>query len=423
MATRIPLVIVNGEIQQLQPGDSLPPVLDESSNGLISGGGVFWTGGLNFTVSAATYKIAGVPYASAQTNVSLATADATLDRIDIIAVDNTNTVVVITGTPATTPAAPDVDPASQLQLTFVLVAAGATIPDVTTENIYLENTEWTTSVSGGTINAASTSNPFAGTKDIEATSSANNHKVTFAKPSGTITLTDWDSLTLQIRSKAAWPSQKGLSIAWLNGTTVVGVAVVLKSGTFGFDSSNVSSYQQVTIPTSSFTAGTTSINGLRITVTGGGAAIGFYLDNIVLQSGVIVAPPPGLGTRTSFLLSRTIGASSRFSSFVSAFPNTFDILSVSSSTSFSFRLRLYSNLASQTADATRSPYVQPLRQSQHGLIMDLVLSSATGYTWVMSPLARGSLSADDGKLYYTIDNLTTSSHAFAVTVNYLGGET
>jgi hypothetical protein len=140
MATRIPLVIVNGEIQQLQPGDSLPPVLDESSNGLISGGGVFWTGGLNFTVSAATYKIAGVSYASIQTNVSLGTADPTNPRIDIIAVDNTNAVVVIAGTPASTPAAPDVDPATQLQLTFVLVAAGATVPDVSAENIYLENT-------------------------------------------------------------------------------------------------------------------------------------------------------------------------------------------------------------------------------------------------------------------------------------------
>ncbi len=423
MATRIPLVIVNGEIQQLQPGDSLPPVLDESSNGLISGGGVFWTGNLDFTVSAATYKIAGVLYASIQTNVTLSTADPTLDRIDIIAVDNTNTVVVIVGTPAATPAAPDVDPSSQLQLTFVLVAAGATIPDVSAENIYLENTEWTTSTTGGTINTASTTNPFAGTKDIEATAAANNHKVTLVKPSGTINLTDWDSLTLQIRSKATWPSQKGLSIAWLSGTTVVGVTVVLKSGTFGFDSSNTSSYQQVTIPASSFVGGTLSIDRLRITVTGGSSNIGFYLDNIILQSGVTTPPPPGQGTRSSFLLSRTIAANGQFASFLPAFPNTFDVLSVSSSTSFSFRLRLYANQASQTADLSRNVSSPPLAQSQHGVIMDLVLSSTTGYTWVMSPLARGSISGNDGKLYYTLDNLTAASHAFLITVIYLGGET
>jgi hypothetical protein len=55
--------------------------------------------------------------------------------------------------------------------------------------------------------------------------------------------------------------------------------------------------------------------------------------------------------------------------------------------------------------------------------MDLVLSSTTGYTWVMSPLARGSLSGSNGKLYYTLDNMEASSHAFLITVVYLGGET
>lgn len=419
MAIRNPLVLVDGEIQQLQAGDSLPPVLD-TSNGLISGGGVFWTGSLDFTVSAATYKIAGVLYNSIQTNVSLMTADPTNDRIDIIAVDDTGSVIVIMGTPAPSPIAPDVDPASQLQLTFILVSAGATVPVITNENIYLENTEWGSSVTGG-FNAVSTSNPFAGSKDIEATSAVAGNKVTLSKPSGILNLGEWDTLTFQIRSKAAWPTTKGLSIVWLNGSTLVGLSVVIKSGTYGFNSSNTTTYQQITIPLEFFAAGSSPVNKLRIAVTGGGAAIGFYLDNIILQGGVSGAVI--VGSRNSFVISRTIAGNSSYAGFQANFPNTFDILSISSSTALTFRLRLYSNATAQTNDVNRSVYVPPQIQTQHGVIMDLVLNTTTGYTWVMSPIARGSLSDDDGKLYYTIDNLTGASNTFAVTVNFLGGET
>jgi hypothetical protein len=274
----------------------------DTSNQLISGGGVFWTGDLDFTVSAAVYQIAGVVYNSIQTDVSLDTADPTDDRIDIIAVDDTGTVVVITGTPAPVPAAPDVDPLSQLQLTFIFVAAGATVPVITNEDIYLENAEYTTSTnSAGTINLASTSNPFAGTKDIEATLAIANNRIFFQRPSGTINLADFSTLTLNLRSKAAWPAAKGLTLTWMMGAAVVGIPVVIKSGTFGFISSNTTTYQQITIPVGFFSTGSLPVDRLRLNVTGGGAAIGFYLDNVILQGGLTPPPPPDPGEDSSIV--------------------------------------------------------------------------------------------------------------------------
>jgi len=263
---------------------------------LISGGGVAWTGtGFNYTVSPATYVIGGVQYSSPQTNITLTAADPTNDRIDVIAVNASGAAVLITGTPGGPPVEPAIDPSTQLRLTIIYVAAATTAPPITEEDIYLENAEYTMSTnSSGTINLASTNNPHAGTKDVEGTNTANGNLFSGVKPSGTIALSNYLQLVFYIRSKAAWPSQKSISIFWLNGTTVVGSAVALKTGTFGFNSSQVTSYQQIVIPVSSFNAGSTPVNTLRFSVAGGGANIGWYIDDIILQSGT-APPPPGGG--------------------------------------------------------------------------------------------------------------------------------
>ncbi len=266
---------------------AIPASGGSSGSQLISGGGVAWTGtNFDYIISSAVYIINGVQYSSAQTDVTLDPADATFDRIDVFYVDTDGLAGVITGTPASNPVAPSVDPATQLYLSFAYVVAASTEPVVTTVDIYLENTEYTMSTnSAGTINLASTNNPYAGTKDIEGTSTATGNFFTAVKPSGTLDLSGYQSLIFQIRSKATWPNPKSLSIFWLNGTTVVGSSVALRNGVFGFDSSQTSSYQQIVIPISSFGTGATAIDRLRVAVAGGGGNIGWYIDNIILQSG------------------------------------------------------------------------------------------------------------------------------------------
>lgn len=253
---------------------------------VLSGGGVAWTGtNFDYIISAADYLINGVEHTSAETPVTLAAADVTYDRIDVFYVDDAGLAGVITGTPADNPVAPTIDPATQLYLTFAYVVANSTEPDVTVENIYLENTEWTMTASGGTINVASTNNPYAGTKDIEATNAASGHLFTGVKPSGILAPGDYAALVFEIRSKATWPNPKAISIFFLNGAASVGSAATLKQGAFGFDSSNTTTYQQIVIPIAVFNTGAGIIDRLRFQVIGGGGNIGWYIDNITLQGG------------------------------------------------------------------------------------------------------------------------------------------
>jgi len=262
--------------------------------GLLTGGGVVWTGDLDFSVSPATYLIGGTSYSSPLTAITLDAADAVDPRIDRIVVDNTGAAVKITGTAATPPAAPSIDPTTQVDLSggLIYIAALATTPgNFSTTNLYLENTEWTCTASAN-FNCASTSNPYAGTKDIEATTAVAGNNVTLVKPAaGTENLSAYVTKTLYIRSKAAWPNPKSLLLSWLNGSTPVGTAVTLDDGLFGFSSSQTATYQQIVIPTSLWGTGGNLVTTLKIQVSGGGGSIGFYLDNIFLQTQTGSAQP------------------------------------------------------------------------------------------------------------------------------------
>jgi hypothetical protein len=263
---------------------------DQNANQLLSGGYVEWTSLLHFTVGAATYSIGGVNYSSPLTNITLAAADPTNDRIDTIYVDNTGAVGVLTGTPAVNPLAPTVDPATQLMLSFVYVAATATVPtQITKIDIYHENVEWTTLRSPATNppwNLASTNNPYDGTVDIEATTAATGNYVSMTVPAaGTVDLGASNTLVFYIRSKATWPATRSITVQWYNGATITGTPVVLRSGTFGFNSAITSGYTQIAMPNGLFGINGIPVTTVRFTVSGTGTNLGFYLDDITLQAG------------------------------------------------------------------------------------------------------------------------------------------
>lgn len=258
--------------------------------------GVAWVSGLTYHVSAATYVIGGVRYSSPEGDITLDASDPANDRIDVIAVDDTGSVVKITGTPAGPPTKPDVDPATQLELTYAYIAAAAVVPsNISTDNIYLENAgppaEWTCSGSSGAYNCNSTNNPYAGAKDVEVTAAAKLSYAQFVRSAGAA-ISTWNNLVFHIRSKAPWSSSRSLNIQFMNGTANVGSAVSLNDGTFNFSSGNTASYQQIVVPLSLFGADGSTVDRVRFIVTGtGSATIGFYLDNIQLQGGV---PPSTL---------------------------------------------------------------------------------------------------------------------------------
>ncbi len=278
-------VQVAGEIQ------APPPASPSQNTFLLSGGQVTWSTGYTFRVSAAEYYINAVRYSSAEQTIALDAADATNNRFDVIALDTSGTVQKITGTASSTPSEPSVDPAAYVKLAIVLVTASSSSPSaVSSVTVYTENGggaggEWNWATSGSGFNVASTNNPHAGTKDIEGTTVAAAAYAQGDKPSGTIDPNAYDFLLLFIRSKATWNNSRGLLVTLRSSGVLVGASVqIRRSGTYGFDSSLTSDYQQVAIPLTAFAIpkGST-INQVRIEDFGG--SIGFYIDDISFQVG------------------------------------------------------------------------------------------------------------------------------------------
>ncbi len=260
-----------------------------TGNFLLTGGGVAYTSGLNVIVGASTYSIQGTSYASAQTSLTSDAADGSNPRIDVVALNSAGAAVIIKGTPAATPVKPDVDPTTQLELTFFIVAAGSSALSIASTDVYLENAQYTTSQSGGQLTLASTNNPRTGAVCIEATAFAANSYGVFTVPAaGTVDLSTRDNLVFYMRSKAAWNSNRSLTWRAYNAAGVaLGNAVVMRNGSYGWDSSNVASYQQIVIPLSLFGVSNLAVSSIRFTSSGnGGSALGFYMDDVKLQGGL-----------------------------------------------------------------------------------------------------------------------------------------
>ena len=258
---------------------------------LISGGQIAWISAYTFRVSAATYAIGGLLYSAPEQIVTLTAADATLDRIDVIAVDTAGAVVVVTGTPAATPSEPDTDPATQVKLGIVLVPAASSAASVTATVLYAENLgsgsgEWDWSTSGSGFSLASTTAPRTGTKAIAGTTVTNGAYAQGQIGAGSMDPSSLTSLVLYIRSLAAWGNNRILRVGLYSGGVLKGSLVSIVTGFLGFDSSVTGVYQQVAIPIGSFAVPVgTTINQVRIAGVGNGGAFSFYIDDVSFQAG------------------------------------------------------------------------------------------------------------------------------------------
>ena len=295
MPIRVNNWITKEYVDQLIAEIAVPPAEGAFQDSfLLSGGQVIWQANLDFIVSTADYYIRGVRYQSSQQSLSLDAADPANPRIDVIALDNTGTAVVVTGTPAADPSEPDIDPDTQLKLVFILVGAGATTPGVTTVVLYAENTgdppEWNGTPSAGSWNLASTSVPRSGSTVLQVTAAANGSNVVLAKASGTVDPNAYNFLILYIRNTVAWPSGRSLSVRFQNAGVTVGNTLVIDHGFFGFSDQNISDYQQVAIPISQFAiAAGALVNQVRIAAVGTGGTFSFRVDDVSLQTD---APTP-----------------------------------------------------------------------------------------------------------------------------------
>lgn len=260
-----------------------------NANQLISGGAT-WTSGLSFFVTPCQYVIDGTLYNSQSATVTLDAADATHPRIDVIAVNADGSVSVVKGTAAATPAKPEVSPDTQVEVTFATIAATATEPTgVSNTDIYKEDAEWTSAVSDATVSAAATTNPYAGTKHIAFVNSLRGAYVTLTA-AAEVSFADLDSVNFYMKAdqpmqaKTKRTRNRMVASLW-NGTQQVSDYVALDFDIVGFDSTNTTDYQFVSIPSSTFSPKSPSFDTLRISVFADGGAY-MSVDNATYQVGV-----------------------------------------------------------------------------------------------------------------------------------------
>jgi hypothetical protein len=276
---------------------TLADIVAGQGNIILSGGVVTPTGtGLTYDITAATYIIQGTVYNSPTDTFTLSNGDATFDRKDVIALDDTGNVVVIEGTPSASPVKPQVDSLTQVEATFITVPAGATSIPATTELIYDENAqvvggEWDTTTTAS-VNLADTANPYNGTIHIGTTGSfGTNKNITFDQTSYTL---NGGVLTMRMSAKVDMTSPgTRLYVGFFVGGSLVGNSVSIggtASPTFGFDGSIVGSYQLIAIPIASFGGLPASIDELRIFTLSGANASEFDLDYIRIIEGIPTPP-------------------------------------------------------------------------------------------------------------------------------------
>jgi hypothetical protein len=268
------------------PFDPGTPV-EDIPDGLISGGIVTWESGLTFRVSAAVYYIDGVRYESAEQTITLDAADGTNPRFDVLVLDDSEAFDKITGVAAADPSEPQIDPSTQLYLTTVLVAAGATTPSgVTSVTVYDENTEWTAST-GGTVsvNYDNLTNPSNGSKSAAVASWSSGATLVFTN-STTVNTGDVKVISLKVWLTANLTKNQNLSIQFFNGATAVSLQQPI-----AINKTITGAFQSTSLIDIDWTGAV--FDRVKILLGGNNANV-LYIDEIRYQSGV--SQPAGAET-------------------------------------------------------------------------------------------------------------------------------
>jgi len=257
-------------------------------DGIISGGIVSWVENYDYSVSAIYYQYLGLKkmFAGAYP-VTLATADATNPRIDLIIFTYDVGFSVLTGTPAVDPVQPQVDASTQVELTSILVPALSTEPaDVVSDLIYDENVEWTHGQFGVTVNYDSAVSPFHGSKCIDVGTLSNNDTLTFFA-SSPVLVNAYEMLLFHLKLKAVASTKNAMYVRFYLGGSVVSNEIAI-----AWLPTDITNWQSIVVKFADLVFTSTTFDKIVIrwsrvqpnTTT----HAGLYLDFIRLQKGVII---------------------------------------------------------------------------------------------------------------------------------------
>lgn len=248
----------------------------------------------DFIVSDGTYSIDCNTYTNPVTPISLAAADPSNDRTDVIYLDATG-VHVLQGVVA--PPGTSVKPlvqGDQIELTHIVVLAGTTEPGITEIIIYDENTESTAAGTGVTVNsAATTPAPFFGTVSTTIGALTNNDLIIWTKVTGTWASLGMDAIQFYIKLGAVLPPTDNLRMTLWNDNNQVSPQEVVVA----VNRNDVTNWQPVSISMLAFGQLTnTNFNKVRIRATVNGTNNSLpQIDRMVFVDG-IVSPPDALIT-------------------------------------------------------------------------------------------------------------------------------
>jgi len=229
---------------------------------IISGSAV-WDSLLVYSVTKCWYYINGILYSSAPTNVTLATADSSNPRIDVIYCDTLGNVGVITGIPSPDPVKPTVNPLSQIELTHINVNAQGTTPaGVSQRIIYNENVgvpnEWNTStdVPASGVDFAYTVNPYVGIKSAFAPAYFNSNYSLIFTNNAFVNADTLSELSMYLRQNSAPPAARAgttmFSIILYKSGVPITKPVLVSDGLYGYSVLTLNSYQHLAVPFSDF---------------------------------------------------------------------------------------------------------------------------------------------------------------------------
>lgn len=256
-------------------------------DGLVWGGRVTGAGGMNADVTPAFYYLNdGTSYLTSQTQITFGASDPSLPRFDLVVVDTFGLVSIIAGVPAANPLVPSADPGSQIALTSIYIAAGATSLPIYYEMIYDENTEWTTSSTGTiAVDFDDLSNPHANLKAANVTTYDNAASLTFTKPSGQDTLKAGAILKFWIYLKAVFTGS--LQVQFFNGSTPVSSRQAVTASD-GFQPFDTTQYRNISMIMGNWQTPPTIYNKLVIYPSGSDLSGigGFYIDEVQVQTGL-----------------------------------------------------------------------------------------------------------------------------------------
>jgi len=258
---------------------------------LISGS-ITWSGsGLVYDATDLDYYILCSRYFANSTTLTLAVADPTNPRIDKFYADITGAIGVITGTPATNPQEPQVNPLTQIDLGFVYIPAGSTVPAGTTQTvIYNENVEWTGTSDVPSINFAYATNPYIGSLSTYLPSAPYSSYVEWQSNGIDYLFSEAQYLKFWVRLNANFTVDplSFLDVTFEYTDVTVSQTLAVGNGDYNMDYSLINQWQLVSIPLTGITTFGTEFNSVHFVINS--APTSFQLDYVYLLETATIPP-------------------------------------------------------------------------------------------------------------------------------------